>query len=93
MSKSKTYTQTEVDNVKKMLGELPDLSKDKIPTADALHALRDQIVDLANSKGYTAAEIRVALEGVGMSVTVKAIEEIINTKKRRQRAKAPEKAQ
>lgn len=93
MSKSKTYTQIEIENVKKVLSELPDLSKEKIPTADALHALRDQIVDLASSKGYTAAEIRVALEGVGMSVSVKAIGEIINVKKRRPRTKSSEKAE
>ncbi len=83
MSRSKTYTQSQIEAAKLKLNELPDLSAQKISTADALVTLRDQIVELASKKGYSSAEIKTALEGVGLSVTVKAINEIISTSKAR----------
>jgi len=89
MAKSQIFTQTQLDSAKKKLADLPDLSKDKITTADALQALKEQIVDLASKKGYTAAEIKTALEGVGMSVTAKAISDLIESPKKR---RAPNKA-
>lgn len=83
MAKAQTYTQSQLDSAKQKLAELPDLSKDKIPTAEALQALKEEIIALANHKGYSAGEIKTALEVVEISVTVKAINEIIAAPKKR----------
>ncbi len=93
MAKRKTYTQSQIQDFGARLAELPDLSKEKISTAEALLELKEQIVDLANKRGYSPSEIKNALEGVGMTVTVKAISDILGSqKKRRFTSKMPAKA-
>ena len=89
MSRAKTFTQAELDAAKKKLQDLPDLSKDKIGQADALQELKVQIIALSSSKGYSVAEIKSALESVGVSVTAKSITDLIavNSKKRSTPAK------
>lgn len=93
MAKQQTYSQTQLDKVKAQLAELPDLSKEKISTREALDELKEQIVELASKKGYTAGEIKTALEGVGMSVTVKAINEMISAPKKRRTTRPKNDAQ
>lgn len=78
----RTYTQEELEKARNALSELPDLSRDKISQAEMLDSLKDQIILLSSQKGYSIAEIKSALESVGVTVTAKAISELLSTRKR-----------
>lgn len=77
MSSSKFYTRDEIEHARKTLSNLPDLAENKITSLDALAALKDQIVELACLKRYSAAEIKSALESVGVSLSERAIRDVI----------------
>lgn len=83
MAKTQIFTQHQLETAKNALAELPDLRKDKITTPELLDSLKEQIVNLANSKGYSVAEIKSALEGIGVMVSVKAITDLIKTPQKR----------
>lgn len=78
----KTFTQSELDQARQALEDLPDLSRQKISQAEMLASLKEQIVLLSSSKGYSVAEIRAALSSVGVTVTTKAISDMVATRKR-----------
>ncbi|RYF40088.1 MAG: mobilization protein [Cytophagaceae bacterium] len=77
-----TFTQAELDQALQALEDLPDLSRQKISQADMLASLKEQIVLLSSSKGYSVAEIKAALSSVGVTVTTKAISDMVATRKR-----------
>ena len=79
---NKTFTQAELDQARQALEDLPDLSRQKISQADMLASLKEQIVLLSSSKGYSVAEIKSALSSVGVAVTTKAIADMVATRKR-----------
>lgn len=54
----------------------------KISQADMLASLKEQIVLLSSSKGYSVAEIKAALSSVGVTVTTNAIADMVATRKR-----------
>lgn len=89
MAKSKTYTQDQLEAAKQKLDALPDLSKNKISTPEMLAALKDQILALSESKGYSVPEIKSALEMANVQASVKAISEVIATSRK---PRAPRKA-
>lgn len=82
MAKSKTYTQEQLAAAKQKLDALPDLSKDKISTPELLASLKDQIIALSESKGYSVAEIKSALAMANIEASVKAISEVISSGKK-----------
>ena len=82
MATQKTYTQEQLKKAKEALEALPDLSHDKITKPDFIDYLREQIVTLASSKGYSQAEIKSALASVGVIVSIQAISDLIGSKKR-----------
>ncbi|WPP02553.1 mobilization protein (plasmid) [Pseudomonas sp. HR96] len=85
-----TFTQAELDQARQALEDLPDLSRQKISQADMLASLKEQIVLLSSSKGYSVAEIKAALASVGVTVTTKAISDMVATRKRAQGRKKAE---
>lgn len=89
MAKSKTYTQQELEAARQTLADLPDLSKDKISTPEMLSALKEQILALSESKGYSVPEIKSALEMANVQASVKAISEVIASSRK---PRAPRKA-
>lgn len=56
----------------------PILSKDKISSKDALESLHAQIVALATQKGYSAKEIKSALETCEIVVSERAIRDLLS---------------
>lgn len=78
MAAKNFYTHDQIELAKMKLDELPDLSKDKISSKDALDSLRAQIVVLATQKGYSAKEIKSALETCEIVVSERAIRDILS---------------
>ena len=77
MSNKKFFTQDQIDNAKLSLADLPDLTPNRITREEMLTSLSDDIVHLSTQKGYGAADIKKALEGLDIQVSEKAIAEIL----------------
>ncbi|CAK6500821.1 hypothetical protein SERMPB_00066 (plasmid) [Serratia marcescens] len=91
MAGTKFYTQDQLEEAKLALESLPDLTPNKISRTELLESLKENIISLAKSKGYTASEIKSALQMVDVSVSEKAISEIIRASKNpvKKRGKSP----
>ena len=87
MAANSYYTIEQLELAKIQLTELPDLNASRMTGKDVLENLREQLVELSVKKGYTAAEIKSALDSAGIVVSVKAIKDAIDknevTKKKR----------
>ena len=77
MANTKFFTQDQIDNAKLALLDLPDLTPNRITREEMLTSLSDDIVTLSTQKGYSAADIKKALEGLDIQVSEKAIAEIL----------------
>lgn len=77
MAIQKVFTQEQLDLAKNTLTDLPDLSPNKIPRDELLKSLSDEIVTLANKKGYSAVDIKSALATVNIQLSEKAIQDVI----------------
>lgn len=82
MTDKKWFTADDVELAKTALDELPDLTEKRLTKSDVLEKLKDQIVLLSGSKGYSVEDIRSALQSVGIQTSVKAIREILSTQKK-----------
>lgn len=91
MAGTKFYTQEQLEEAKMALDSLPDLTPNKISRTELLESLKESIITLAKSKGYAASEIKSALQMVDISVSEKAISDIIRASKNptKKRAKSP----
>ncbi|EOL9957176.1 molybdopterin-guanine dinucleotide biosynthesis protein MobC, partial [Escherichia coli] len=59
------------------LSELPDLTAQRKTLRDFLDAIRDDIIVLVRTKGYTLADVRDTLKNAGYEVGEKALRDII----------------
>ena len=87
MAANSYYTIEQLELAKMQLAELPDLNASRMTGKDVLENLREQLVELSVKKGYTAVEIKSALDSAGIVVSVKSIKDAIDknevTKKKR----------
>ncbi|WP_174889647.1 molybdopterin-guanine dinucleotide biosynthesis protein MobC [Candidatus Williamhamiltonella defendens] len=81
MTSKKYYTVEQVEKVKEVLEELPDLKKMRLTKDDVLDNLKAQITKLALNKGYVSEDIKSALESAEIKVGLKSIQKIILEKK------------
>lgn len=81
MAIQKFFTQDQLNLAKQTLEELPDLSPNRISRDDLLTSLSKEIIMLSTQKGYSASDIKSALELVDIRITEKAIQEIIRMEK------------
>lgn len=72
------FTQEELDEARRKLENLPDLTPQRITREEALENLKDTILVLAKEKGYTVADIKSALDAMEFRFSVKAISGVIN---------------
>lgn len=79
MAANSFYTQEQLEIAKMQLAELPDLNASRMKGKDVLSHLREQLIELSVKKGYSVAEIKSALDLAGITVSVKAIKEAIDT--------------
>jgi hypothetical protein len=77
----KFFTEQEVNSAKMKLADLPDLSKNRLSRSDVLQSLKDDLIALVQSKGYSAADIKSVLEGMDLSFSEKAIADVIREAK------------
>lgn len=93
MAARNVFTQQELDEARRKLENLPDLTPQRITREGALENLKDTILVLAKEKGYTVADIKSALDAMNFRFSEKAISAVVNEgsdkKKRIQRKSEP----
>lgn len=82
MTDKKWFTKDDVEMAKLALNDLPDLTEQRMKKSDVLDQLKEQIITLSSSKGYSVEDIRSALETAGVKTSTKAIREILSTRKK-----------
>lgn len=82
MTDKKWYSMEDVELAKAALSELPDLTPSRLKKSDVLEQLKEKIIELSSRKGYSAEDIRSALDSAGIKTSIKSIREIINSTKK-----------
>ncbi|EEY2651068.1 molybdopterin-guanine dinucleotide biosynthesis protein MobC [Escherichia coli] len=82
MASKKFYSDDDIQLAKAALSELPDLTAPDLTAQrktlrDFLDAIRDDIIVLVRTKGYTLADVRDTLKNAGYEVGEKALRDII----------------
>ncbi|EMX40410.1 hypothetical protein ECMP0209802_5613 [Escherichia coli MP020980.2] len=77
MASKKFYSYDDIQLAKAALSELPDLTAQRKTLRDFLDAIRDDIIVLVRTKGYTLADVRDTLKNAGYEVGEKALRDII----------------
>lgn len=76
-SKQKIYTEEDISLLSAALNELPDVTAQRLAKSNVLDALKEQIKQLIDSKGYTIEEVVNILKTKGMDdITMKDIKDI-----------------
>ncbi|EJL3283822.1 molybdopterin-guanine dinucleotide biosynthesis protein MobC [Escherichia coli] len=68
MASKKFYSDDDIQLAKAALSELPDLTAQRKTLRDFLDAIRDDIIVLVRTKGYTLADVRDTLKNAGYEV-------------------------
>lgn len=77
MAATAFYTQQQLSDAKIALDNLPDLTPDRLTRSNVLSSLKEQILTLHRQKGYSAADIKSALDTAGITVGLKAIQDMV----------------
>lgn len=77
MANKKFFTQEQIDNAKLSLADLPDLTPNRISREEMIASLSDDIVTLSTKKGYSAVDIKKALEQLDIQISEKAINDVL----------------
>ncbi|ORM59726.1 hypothetical protein PRCB_09045 [Pantoea rodasii] len=91
MAVRNVFTQEQLDEARRNLENLPDLTPQRITREAALENLKDTILVLAKEKGYTVSDIKSALDAMEFRFSEKAISAVVNEgsgKKKRASRKA-----
>ncbi|HAX4744828.1 TPA: molybdopterin-guanine dinucleotide biosynthesis protein MobC [Escherichia coli] len=89
MAGKKFFSDDDIEAARLALSELPDLTAKRKTLHDFLSAIRDDIIVLVRTKGYTLADIRNTLKEAGYEVGEKTLRDIIReaeAKKTRRRS-------
>ncbi|HAX4824175.1 TPA: molybdopterin-guanine dinucleotide biosynthesis protein MobC [Escherichia coli] len=89
MAGKKFFSDDDIEAARLALSELPDLTAKRKTLHDFLSAIRDDIIVLVRTKGYTLADIRSTLKEAGYEVGQKTLRDIIReaeAKKTRRRS-------
>lgn len=78
MAVRNVFTQEQLDEARRKLENLPDLTPQRITREAALENLKDTILILAKEKGYTVADIKSALDAMDFRFSEKAISAVVN---------------
>jgi len=78
MAVRNVFTQEQLEEARKKLENLPDLTPQRITREAALDNLKDTILVLAKEKGYTVADIKSALDAMEFRFSEKAISAVVN---------------
>lgn len=78
MAVRNVFTREQLDEARRKLENLPDLTPQRITRESALENLKETILVLAKEKGYTVADIKSALDAMEFRFSEKAISAVVN---------------
>ncbi|MEZ0585501.1 hypothetical protein ACA373_21410 [Erwinia sp. STN24] len=79
---AKTYNSSDVEKVKNVLAQLPDVTHERQRKQDVLESLKADIILLTTEKGYTLEEVLGKLHAAGMDdVTIRDLKALNEGKK------------
>ncbi|HAW5036247.1 TPA: molybdopterin-guanine dinucleotide biosynthesis protein MobC, partial [Escherichia coli] len=79
MAGKKFYSDEDVQVARGALADLPDLTTQRKTLRDFLEAIKDDIVLLVRTKGYTVTDIRNTLKVAGYDISEKSLRDIIRS--------------
>ncbi|EIP3952782.1 molybdopterin-guanine dinucleotide biosynthesis protein MobC [Salmonella enterica] len=79
------FTREDIELAKQALSELPDLTAQRLTKGNVLDELKTQIIELSSKKGYSADDIKSALEAADIHTSIKSIRDIISSNKKPRR--------
>ena len=94
MKPRKFYTDEDIELARTALNALPDLSETRKSRSDFLEAIKQDVVALIRTKGYTAEDVRQVLMDAGYPFSERALREMVKAaenppvRKRRRRVPA-----
>lgn len=77
MSKKAFYSDEDIELAKVALAGLPDLTPQRKSQKDFLNAIRDDLIALIKTKGYTVSDIQNTLKTAGYVITERALRDIL----------------
>jgi len=77
MSKKAFYSDEDIELAKVALAGLPDLTPQRKSQKDFLNAIRDDLIALIKTKGYTLSDIQNTLKTAGYVITERALRDIL----------------
>lgn len=77
MSKKAFYSDEDIEVAKSALAGLPDLTPQRKSQKEFLDAIRDDLLALVKTKGYTVFDIRETLKTTGYEISERALREIV----------------
>lgn len=77
MGKKAFYSDEDIEMAKTALAGLPDLTPQRKTQKEFLDAIRNDLVALVKTKGYTVSDIKETLKTTGYEVSERALRDII----------------
>ncbi|HAV1871895.1 TPA: molybdopterin-guanine dinucleotide biosynthesis protein MobC [Enterobacter hormaechei subsp. steigerwaltii] len=77
MSKKTFYSDADIEKAKEALSGLPDLTPQRKTQQDFLAAIRDDLIALVKTKGYTLTDIKETLKTAGYEISDRALRDIM----------------
>lgn len=77
MSKKTFYSDEDIELAKSALAGLPDLTPQRKTQKEFLDAIRDDLLALVKTKGYTVSDIKETLKTTGYEISERALREIV----------------
>ncbi|MBC8950095.1 molybdopterin-guanine dinucleotide biosynthesis protein MobC [Xenorhabdus sp. TS4] len=77
MATQEFFSIDDIETVKEQLRNMPDMNKQRMTKRQALDEMKRELLELAVNKGYKTDEIKSVLAELGITVSVKMINDII----------------
>lgn len=77
MSRKAFYSDEDIELAKEALSALPDLTPQRKTQKEFLDAIRDDLIALIRTKGYTPGDIKETLKNTGFEVSERALRDIV----------------
>lgn len=78
MSRKTFYSDSDIEKAKAALADLPDLTAQRKTQQDFLSAIRDNLIALVKTKGYTMSDIKETLKTTGFEISERALRGILS---------------
>ncbi|MEL7630968.1 molybdopterin-guanine dinucleotide biosynthesis protein MobC [Pectobacterium aroidearum] len=77
MVRKNFFSDDDIEKAKKILAESPDLTPKRKTRQDFLDAIREDLVSLIRTKGYTLGDIKETLKSAGYEVSDRALRDVM----------------